>query len=224
MNKERIGHSRGVLCTLAHCCSLRDVCGEDPGAVQVGWSGDGANKRYIQILITEYSHLIFVCPPNMHPNPGARINSTPSQGLQFPPQNNFPPYIHSAIQLPMLGSSLQPNKGLQNPQQSPQQQQGPNPSEIPLPPQSGQDFTLSSVLHFLQTEWRRYERDRNEWEIERAEMRVRILNLFHSFLVAYSTLWSHALRLVLRCSRVNAGRLTMSSSILCVVLKCSSMP
>ncbi|EMD38667.1 hypothetical protein CERSUDRAFT_82942 [Gelatoporia subvermispora B] len=48
------------------------------------------------------------------------------------------------------------------------------PSEMPLPPQSGQDFTLSSVLHFLQTEWRRYERDRNEWEIERAEMRARI--------------------------------------------------
>ncbi|CAL1703983.1 unnamed protein product [Somion occarium] len=75
----------------------------------------------------------------------------------------------------MLGSNIQPNKGLQNPQQQgPQQQQGPNPSEIPLPPQSGQDFTLSSVLHFLQTEWRRYERDRNEWEIERAEMRARI--------------------------------------------------
>ncbi|KAJ3574558.1 hypothetical protein NP233_g1691 [Leucocoprinus birnbaumii] len=44
----------------------------------------------------------------------------------------------------------------------------------PRPPQNGQDVTLSSVLHFLQSEWRRYERDRNEWEIERAEMRARI--------------------------------------------------
>lgn len=34
------------------------------------------------------------------------------------------------------------------------------------------DYTLAGILHFLQTEWRRYERDRNEWEIERAEMRV----------------------------------------------------
>jgi striatin 1/3/4 len=34
------------------------------------------------------------------------------------------------------------------------------------------DYSLAGVLHFLQTEWRRYERDRNEWEIERAEMRV----------------------------------------------------
>lgn len=30
------------------------------------------------------------------------------------------------------------------------------------------------MLHFLQSEWRKYERDRNEWEIERAEMRARI--------------------------------------------------
>lgn len=73
----------------------------------------------------------------------------------------------------MLGPNLQGQQKLPQGQQlGPQQQQGPQPSEIPLPPQSGQDFTLSSVLHFLQTEWRRYERDRNEWEIERAEMRV----------------------------------------------------
>jgi striatin 1/3/4 len=81
----------------------------------------------------------------------------------------------------MLGSLQGYQQG--NPQQQgpPQQQQGPpqgqggpNPGGIPPPPPlNGQDFTLSSVLHFLQTEWRRYERDRNEWEIERAEMRVR---------------------------------------------------
>lgn len=33
-------------------------------------------------------------------------------------------------------------------------------------------LNLATVLHFLQTEWRRYERERNEWEIERSEMRV----------------------------------------------------
>ena len=82
---------------------------------------------------------------------------------------NFP---HSAIQIPMLGPMQVQQKMQQVQQLGPQQQQGPQPSEIPLPPQNGQDFTLSSVLHFLQTEWRRYEGDRNEWEIERAEMRV----------------------------------------------------
>jgi striatin 1/3/4 len=75
----------------------------------------------------------------------------------------------------MLGS-LQPNNHQQQnqqQQQQPQQQHQSQQGQIPPPPpQNGQDFTLSSVLHYLQTEWRRYERDRNEWEIERAEMRV----------------------------------------------------
>lgn len=36
------------------------------------------------------------------------------------------------------------------------------------------EYTLAGILHYLQSEWRRYEKDRNEWEIERAEMRARI--------------------------------------------------
>lgn len=36
------------------------------------------------------------------------------------------------------------------------------------------DYHLAGILHYLQSEWRRYEKDRNEWEIERAEMRARI--------------------------------------------------
>ena len=39
-------------------------------------------------------------------------------------------------------------------------------------PSSGPEMSLAGVLHYLQSEWRRWERDRNEWEIERAEMRV----------------------------------------------------
>ncbi|KAI0822615.1 WD40 repeat-like protein [Trametes gibbosa] len=80
----------------------------------------------------------------------------------------------------MLGSLAGPNKpppGQQQQQQqpqAPQQQQGPQTSELQQIPQASHDYSLSSVLHYLQTEWRRYERDRNEWEIERAEMRARI--------------------------------------------------
>lgn len=91
--------------------------------------------------------------------------------------------------LPMLGplQGLQPNNTQQQNQQVQQQQQSNQQGNIPPPPpQNGQDFTLSSVLHFLQTEWRRYERDRNEWEIERAEMRVRMS--FHAFSVSRSSL------------------------------------
>lgn len=79
----------------------------------------------------------------------------------------------------MLGALQVQPQGLQsqNQQQNnniPQQGGGQQQNNIPPPPpQNGQDFTLSSVLHFLQSEWRKYERDRNEWEIERAEMRVR---------------------------------------------------
>lgn len=36
------------------------------------------------------------------------------------------------------------------------------------------EYTLSGILHYLQSEWRRYEHDRNSWAIERAELRARI--------------------------------------------------
>ncbi|KIK63769.1 hypothetical protein GYMLUDRAFT_71888 [Collybiopsis luxurians FD-317 M1] len=92
--------------------------------------------------------------------------------------NLLPP---STIQIPMLGplQGLPPNnqQNQQNQSQPGQPQAQPQGQGQPIPappPLNGQDFTLSSVLHFLQTEWRRYERDRNEWEIERAEMRARI--------------------------------------------------
>lgn len=36
------------------------------------------------------------------------------------------------------------------------------------------DPGYAGVMRFLQTEWHRHERDRNAWEIERAEMKSRI--------------------------------------------------
>ncbi|KAI8381394.1 WD40-repeat-containing domain protein [Radiomyces spectabilis] len=35
-------------------------------------------------------------------------------------------------------------------------------------------YNLPGVLHFLQAEWRRFERERNEWAIERTELKLRI--------------------------------------------------
>lgn len=35
-------------------------------------------------------------------------------------------------------------------------------------------LSLTGVMRFLQTEWHRHERDRNAWQIERAEMKLRI--------------------------------------------------
>ncbi|KAI7823326.1 WD40-repeat-containing domain protein [Gamsiella multidivaricata] len=36
------------------------------------------------------------------------------------------------------------------------------------------EYAFPSVLQFLQSEWRRFERDRNEWDIEKAGMKARI--------------------------------------------------
>lgn len=74
--------------------------------------------------------------------------------------------------------SAPPNQQQQQPQpQQNQPQQGQQGQSQQAGPSQAAQFpptTLSSVLHFLQTEHRRYARDRNEWEIERAEMRARI--------------------------------------------------
>ncbi|CRG92395.1 Striatin Pro11 [Talaromyces islandicus] len=42
------------------------------------------------------------------------------------------------------------------------------------PHPQGTEYTLQGVMRFLQSEWHRHERDRNAWEIERAEMKSRI--------------------------------------------------
>lgn len=34
------------------------------------------------------------------------------------------------------------------------------------------DYTLPGVMRYLQTEWQRSERDRIQWDLERAEMKV----------------------------------------------------
>ncbi|KAJ3227837.1 hypothetical protein HDU78_009908 [Chytriomyces hyalinus] len=44
-------------------------------------------------------------------------------------------------------------------------------------PASSNPITLPSVLHFLNTEWRRFERDRNEWAIERESLLSRTAQL-----------------------------------------------
>ena len=122
------------------------------------------------------------------------------------PTNSHSVY-NQQISLPMLGSlqgplqsqNLQNQNHHQQQQQQQQQQQGGQQSNNipPPPPQNGQDFTLSSVLHFLQTEWRKYERDRNEWEIERAEMRVRVgLFVWVCRVVAHCKLWQARIALL----------------------------
>lgn len=68
----------------------------------------------------------------------------------------------------MAWQSQQPVQG-----QNGQPGDGSNQSSQP----QGTEYTLQGVMRFLQTEWHRHERERNAWEIERQEMRVRIASL-----------------------------------------------
>ncbi|KAI9336427.1 Striatin family-domain-containing protein [Zopfochytrium polystomum] len=49
-----------------------------------------------------------------------------------------------------------------------------NTQQSPPPQLQQQQYSLPGVLHFLQVEWRRFERERNEWELERADMKARL--------------------------------------------------
>lgn len=107
---------------------------------------------------------------------------------QYDPQN--PGVQHRGPAGPAPQQQYQQYQQYQQPQQQgqPQQQQQQQQQQLSQQgPQStngtadgasgsgstpGQEMNLASVLHYLQSEWRRWERDRNEWEIERAEMRV----------------------------------------------------
>ncbi|ORY21902.1 WD40-repeat-containing domain protein [Naematelia encephala] len=107
----------------------------------------------------------------------------PSRG--YAQQQGYPPsaYQHPSAQNQHMQQQQQQQQ--QQPQQQLQQQahgqgQGQGPAST-VDAQSNtasggppQEMNLASVLHYLQSEWRRWERDRNEWEIERAEMRARI--------------------------------------------------
>ncbi|GAA6043290.1 hypothetical protein JCM8097_003038 [Rhodosporidiobolus ruineniae] len=107
----------------------------------------------------------------------------PPSSFSLQPEQRYNPYHnnHDNNPAPHQQPSPQQQQPQQQQQQQGQQQQGnnnnggqpagppPSASQAPYPP-----MTLAATLHFLQSEHRRYARDRNEWEIERAEMRARI--------------------------------------------------
>lgn len=35
-------------------------------------------------------------------------------------------------------------------------------------------YSMPGILHFLQTEWARFEMERSQWEVERAELQVKM--------------------------------------------------
>ncbi|KAJ3275906.1 hypothetical protein HDV01_006772 [Terramyces sp. JEL0728] len=49
-------------------------------------------------------------------------------------------------------------------------------SQKPLPNHL-KNYSFPGVLHYLQNEWRKFERERNEWEIERSELKAKVAYL-----------------------------------------------
>ena len=40
---------------------------------------------------------------------------------------------------------------------------------------AGLQYSIPGILHFLQHEWARFEMERGQWEVEKAELQVRII-------------------------------------------------
>ncbi|KAH6579855.1 hypothetical protein BASA60_003090 [Batrachochytrium salamandrivorans] len=68
----------------------------------------------------------------------------------------------------------QPKQQMQQMQQQQQQQQMQQIQQIQQGQLQPQHYSLPGVLHFLQSEWRVFERERNLWEIERADLKARV--------------------------------------------------
>lgn len=121
-----------------------------------------------------------VTPPDLRADPCALCR--PTEMLPWNPPSSFSAGSDPNTQQQQYRPNYSQEQPQQQPQQQqqglPQQQQGqPNQQQQQQPaggPPSYPPMTLASTLHFLQSEHRRYARDRNEWEIERAEMRARI--------------------------------------------------
>ncbi|KAI9595439.1 WD40-repeat-containing domain protein [Syncephalis fuscata] len=80
-------------------------------------------------------------------------------------------------------------------------------------------YTLPGVLHYLQQEWRRFERERNEWEIERAELKAMMVlegecrgqDTIKIDLVRRIKMFEHVLRLE-RVKQLKSGNVDLSSA------------
>ena len=104
-------------------------------------------------------------PRNIHGQQQQQQMTNQGNIYQQGPGSGLPTYDLRALNQP-------PTQQQQQPQAQPQQPLPSAQADANGAGGGGGEMNLASVLHYLQSEWRRWERDRNEWEIERAEMRV----------------------------------------------------
>lgn len=79
------------------------------------------------------------------------------------------------------------------------------PNSVPLNPEqpSTTNYTIPGILHFIKHEWSRFEKEKANWEVERAELQVlkvtgETLTLTHSAFYTLTMSTMHCL-LLLQC-------------------------
>ncbi len=48
------------------------------------------------------------------------------------------------------------------------------------------NYTIPGILHFIKHEWSRFEKERANWEVERAELQVRVGRHTHTHTLQYT--------------------------------------
>lgn len=105
-------------------------------------------------------------PPPQAPDSSTATQPNPS--LQGQPQRQLQLQNRDLQQQGQLSS--QPQQQQQPPITSGQ----PGVPGPPLPGQQVQQYSIPGILHFLQFEWQRFEAERQQWSVERAELQARI--------------------------------------------------
>ncbi|ODQ66273.1 Striatin-domain-containing protein [Nadsonia fulvescens var. elongata DSM 6958] len=73
----------------------------------------------------------------------------------------------------------------------------------------GADYTLPGIMKYLQSEWQRNERDRIQWELERAEMKTRIARLEGENRAFHLLVTDHVKQIKILESSLHTQRLTV---------------
>lgn len=106
-----------------------------------------------------------------------QIMSTTDQQSQTRSNQQQQQQQQSTPQRPQNQSPQQPQpqpQQLQQPQQQQQSQQNQSQQQQQPPPPNQPPYSVPGILHYLQYEWHRFEMERQEWEVEKAELAARI--------------------------------------------------
>lgn len=95
-----------------------------------------------------------------------------------------------------LGSSSSSNTGL-NKQGDEKQSNG----------SKGPQYTMPGILHYIQHEFSRFEIERSQWDVDRAELQVNnsmvFFSFWHSLFRSYDTFYERIFLLQLKWGRIN---------------------